>query len=84
MIPLDAAKTTKYRSLRTGRLETWGAVSKDGKWSFQRIEDVGTPWEVTHEDFPGWSMLAGSLPKARKNAEAQLRLDLDAIARGVA
>lgn len=83
MIPLDPGKTRKYQSLRTGRMEVWEASSADGKWSFRRLEDTGTPWEVTHEDFPGWSMLAGSLAKARKFAEAQLRLDLDALARGV-
>lgn len=83
LIPIDAAKTVRYQSLRTGRMEAWEATSKDGLWSFRRLEDTGTPWEVTHSDFPGWSMLAGSLRKARLHAAAQLRLDLDALARGV-
>lgn len=83
MIPLDASKTVRYQSLRTGKMEVWEAYSKDGKWSFRRLEITGTPWEVTHEDFPGWSMLAGSLKRARLLALPQLRLDLDAVARGV-
>jgi len=83
MIDLDPAGFTKYQNLRTGRMEKWAASSKDGKWSFHRLEMTGTPWEVTHSDFPGWSMLAASLDKARTLALPQLALDLDALARGV-
>ena len=82
LIPIDASKNVRYQSLRTGRMETWEATSKDGKWAFHRLEMSGTPWEVTHSDFPGWSMLAGSLRKARLYAPGQLALDLDVIARG--
>lgn len=82
MIALDTAKTVRFPSLRTGQREIWEAVSKDGKWSFRRLEERGTPWVVYHSDFPGWSMMAASLPKARRYAEAQLHLDLTTVARG--
>lgn len=75
-IALDNTKTVRRPAFRTGRMEMWEATSADGKWHFERIEDIGTPWEITHVDFPGWSALSPSLPKARKNAEVQLHIDL--------
>lgn len=81
LIPLDPTKTIKHRNWRGTRLEVWEATSADGRWHFERIEDTGTPWEVTHADFPGWHGIFGSLPKARKGAEAALQLDLEFLAR---
>lgn len=31
----------------TGK-ECWAAKSEDGVWYFERLEQAGTPWEVTH------------------------------------
>ena len=48
------------------RSECWGADSVDGVWHFERIEDVGTPWIVTHKptgtEIPLWF---GTLKSAR-------------------
>ena len=30
------------------RRECWGAVTDDGEWGFERIEEPGTPWIVVH------------------------------------
>lgn len=30
------------------RGECWGATSTDGRWRFDRLDDVGTPWLVTY------------------------------------
>lgn len=68
------------RILRSGGVtrhrEAWAAVSVDGLWTFERIEDTGTPWLVQHRDFPGWSITFGTLSKARAGAEAQLGFDI--------
>ena len=40
--------TARFPSFRTGRLETWSAKSQDGVWTYERIEDTGSPWEATH------------------------------------
>lgn len=64
---LTPVKTTaKYPSFRSGRVEAWAAISADGQWKYDRIEDTGTPWEVTHlptgKPVPTWY---SSLPNAR-------------------
>lgn len=46
LTPVDI--TARFPSFRTGRLETWSAKSRDGLWTYERIEDTGTPWEITH------------------------------------
>ena len=56
--------TARYPSLRSGRLENWAAKSDDGLWKYDRVEDVGTPWEVTYLP-TGEEFLSPSLPKAR-------------------
>jgi hypothetical protein len=63
------ARIVRRRNPRTGRLEIWSAESADGLYSFERIEDTTTPWEV-------WSRgqfvtSAGSLPKARAATAAR-------------
>lgn len=66
----------KAWSIRRNRWEIWEALSLDGKYHFTREESAGTPWIVTHTDFPGWFGYFGSLAKARKLAERQLHFDL--------
>jgi hypothetical protein len=46
LTPVDI--TSRFPSFRSGRLETWSAKSRDGLWAYERIEDTGTPWEITH------------------------------------
>jgi hypothetical protein len=40
--------TTLRANGRPLRRETWGAVTVDGEWGFERIEEPGTPWIVVH------------------------------------
>jgi hypothetical protein len=47
----DFATTLRTRGYATGtalRRECWGAVTADGEWGFERIEEPGTPWIVVH------------------------------------
>lgn len=30
------------------RRECWGAATIDGVWAIDRLDDVGTPWQITH------------------------------------
>lgn len=46
LTPVDI--TARFPSFNGGRLETWSAVSRDGAWKYERIEDAGTPWAVVH------------------------------------
>lgn len=46
LTPADV--TRRYPSFRTGRVESWEAKSRDGVWSYERLEIAGTPWQVTH------------------------------------
>ena len=39
---------SRFPSFNGRRVEAWSATSDDGLWTFERIEDVGTPWEATH------------------------------------
>lgn len=50
------------------RKECWGAHSTDGVWRFDRLDDVGTPWDVTYLPDPTIYMPHGfsSLLKARR------------------
>ena len=45
---LDPVKFVRCLNLRTGRREIWEATSADGQWTYQRVEDTGTPWDVCH------------------------------------
>jgi hypothetical protein len=40
--------TSRYPSFSGRRMENWSAVSADGTWKYERIEDTGTPWEAVH------------------------------------
>ena len=53
--------------------ECWGAVTTDGEWGFERIEEPGTPWIVVHhprtpeaETLPCWF---GTLTAVRQAVE---------------
>lgn len=58
---------TRYPSLRSGRPEAWSAVSADGVWKFERLEEVRTPWSILHVpsgiEVGSW---AGTLSEARE------------------
>lgn len=51
MTPVTRSMRTTYiggpDSGRT-RKECWSATSTDGSWSYERLEDQGTTWSVTH------------------------------------
>jgi hypothetical protein len=47
------------------RSEIWAAISCDGVWSYERSDEPGTPWIVTHEPTRHVEYFA-SLPKARR------------------
>jgi hypothetical protein len=62
-----ATVTARYPSLRTGRLEGWSAVSDDGVWKYERLEEPRTPWSTVHVpsgiEAGSW---AGTLSEARE------------------
>lgn len=78
MTALDPTKTIRYRG-RTGRPEIREAVSADGVWTYIRLEERGTPWDVEHN--PTGRVLryaATSLPSARRStADGSILADLD-------
>ena len=57
--------TARHRNWRTGRLETWAAVSADGTWAYVREDAPGTPWLVEHAPTGQVALLAGTLTAAR-------------------
>lgn len=59
--------TERHRNPRTGRMEAWAAVSRDGSWTFDRIEDGSSPWEARAKDHSGF-VLYGTLLAARRAA----------------
>jgi hypothetical protein len=63
MTPVEV--TSRRPAFRSGRLEVWAARSTDGLWTYQRAEDAGTPWVVTHVPTGHWDLF-GSLPRARR------------------
>ena len=58
---------------RVLRRECWEAITVDGEWGFERIDDVGTPWIVVHHprtpQAETASMLFGTLKAARQAIE---------------
>ncbi len=58
--------TRRSTNLRTGRKEIWEAVTKDGAYTIERIEDIGTPWAILRNADKVWvGSYYGSLRKAR-------------------
>lgn len=62
-----------HRSYVTGREEVWSAVSvetapdgTDPLWTYERREEPGTPWQITHTPTGRWT-LSTSLAKARRD-----------------
>jgi len=62
---LDRTRTTRHRSLRTGQLQIWGAVSADHCWVYSREEMPTTPWIVTKRGEWGEQWF-GTLTAARR------------------
>ena len=66
---LDTGKSwdASRPGIRSGRLEAWSAVSDDGVWKFERLEEIGTPWSIvnvpTGIEVGTW---AGTLSEARE------------------
>jgi len=58
--------TDRATHLRSGRVQIWGARSRDGVWTYERTEERGTPWVITHTP-TGKSTYASSLPSARRS-----------------
>ncbi len=82
MTPVDRRLEPVVRGGRR-RNECWGAVSRDGRWCYERAADPDTRWYVIHNP-TGWTISGGhsSLPRARcstaASADALLDLWLDA------
>jgi len=59
--------TSSYPSFRAGRVEAWSAVSDDGVWKYERLEEPRTPWSISHVpsgvEVGTW---AGTLSEARE------------------
>jgi len=49
LAPVEATRFLPRRT-RSGhtRPEVWGAKTTDGTWAFDREDEPGTPWTVTH------------------------------------
>ena len=59
--------TERWPSFRKpDRLEIWQAKSRDGQWTYTRLDEPGTPWCVEHSSCDRIVMLASSLPRARR------------------
>lgn len=72
--PMTAIRITKYAhrlntrfpGIRVSRSEEiWSANSLTGEWTYERSDEPGTPWVVTHTP-TGHVEYFGSLPKARR------------------
>lgn len=62
---LDPAKTAQHRNFSRPGSQKWGAVSADGKWTYKRLEEAGTPWIVLDADGDEWGTGFGTLARAR-------------------
>jgi hypothetical protein len=65
MAKLDPSKTIRFPRFGSGRMEIWTAFSADGRWSYERIEDSGTPWIAKNAE-TGVEHWTGTLPAARR------------------
>jgi hypothetical protein len=61
-----ATVTKKFPAFRSGRIEAWAAVSDDGVWKYERIEDTGTLWAVVHVPTGIEADWCGTLTAARE------------------
>lgn len=62
------------------RLENWHTTSRDGLWSYERIDDVGTLWRVTYVPTGQTRDGYASLPDARAATAGELPGELRAEA----
>lgn len=62
---LAADRTVTQWNLREGADQVWSAASDDGVWLYVRVEDGGTPWEITHLP-TGATLGAGTLLDGRR------------------
>jgi hypothetical protein len=78
-------RTSRGREGQPLRRECWGAVTTDGEWGFERIEDVGTPWIVVHHPRTPQAETAtctfGTLKAAREAVERNIDAWLPSILR---
>ncbi len=65
MTPLAKTGRTVCRNHGRQGSQLWAAKSVDGRWSYQRLEDVGTPWIVLDADGADWAWF-GTLASARR------------------
>lgn len=63
MTPVDLG--LRGTNLRNGQMEIWSAISRDGVWGYERTEENGTPWHVTHLATGRW-VYARDLSSARR------------------
>lgn len=78
---LDTKSTVRRPAFRTGRLETWEAKSADGMWTFERLDDEGTPWIAMHACGIDVRTYFGTLHSARRSVASGLALrDIEAQA----
>jgi hypothetical protein len=81
------ATTLRVRTGQPLRRECWEAVTIDGEWAFERIEEPGTPWIVVHHPRTPEAETAhasfGTLRAARSAVERGLNNWLPSVQRAV-
>lgn len=65
LTPLDPARTVRRPTFRAGREQAWEATSADGRWTYVRLEQAGTPWAVFDAAGAEWRWF-GTLTRARR------------------
>lgn len=63
---LDSGKTVRFINRRTRKPEIWEATSADGRWTYIRTEEHGTPWFVQDNTTGRTVTPATSLIRARR------------------
>lgn len=46
MTPLDPARTIRFANHGRAGSQIWEATSADGRWTYARLDQAGTPWVV--------------------------------------
>ncbi len=65
MTPLARSGRTMHRNHGRPGSQLWAAASADGRWSYKRLEQVGTPWVVLDRAGEDWGWF-GTLAGARR------------------
>lgn len=80
-VPLAPVIRTRFLLTLGGARQCWGAVTTDALWDFEREDEPGTPWSVTH--VPTGIVVdryAGTLTDCRAYvASGQAQADLELI-----